>query len=202
VPGLTATPFRKDGHHPIVLMQSGRIRDISVSVREQAAVPSDRDHRHRRIEEALGAFEAKVSVPAPALSQLRSPEKRQRALQRHHLEQITGADLTKLPGLVPPQLAPIEHDGLGGSEKRLGGPCPLGRPQVHRNRDSRGSERRSSCPARVTSSSASIPARTSSRPRSIIRSQASSSFSFQWRLLRDFGMLLSDRVVSRAAAHR
>jgi transposase len=38
-------------------------------------------------------------VPAPDLSQLRSTEKRQQALQRHHLEEMTGADLTKLPGL-------------------------------------------------------------------------------------------------------
>ena len=38
-------------------------------------------------------------MPAPDLSRLRSAEKRQEALQRHHLEQMTGADLTKLPGL-------------------------------------------------------------------------------------------------------
>jgi transposase len=53
----------------------------------------------RRVQEALAAFEAKVSVPAPDVSQLRSTEKRQQAVQRHHLEQMTGADLTKLPGL-------------------------------------------------------------------------------------------------------
>ena len=53
----------------------------------------------RRVQEALAAFEAKVSVAAPDVSQLRSTEKRQQAVQRHHLEQITGADLTKLPGL-------------------------------------------------------------------------------------------------------
>jgi transposase len=53
----------------------------------------------RRVEEALAAFEAKVRVPAPDLGQLRSTEKRQQALQRHHLEEMTGADLTKLPGL-------------------------------------------------------------------------------------------------------
>jgi len=40
-----------------------------------------------------------VSVPTPDLSRLRSAEKRQEALRRHHLEEITGADLTKLPGL-------------------------------------------------------------------------------------------------------
>jgi superfamily II DNA or RNA helicase len=33
--GLTATPFRKDGHHPIILMQCGGIRH-RVSAREQA----------------------------------------------------------------------------------------------------------------------------------------------------------------------
>ena len=53
----------------------------------------------QRIQESLGAFEAKVEVAAPDLSRLRSAEKRQEALRRHHLEQITGADLTKLPGL-------------------------------------------------------------------------------------------------------
>ena len=53
----------------------------------------------RRVQEALAAFETKVSVPTPDLSQLRSADKRQQALQRHRLEQMTGADLTKLPGL-------------------------------------------------------------------------------------------------------
>jgi len=40
--GLTATPFRKDGHHPIILMQCGGIR-YRVSAREQAAA---RPFRH------------------------------------------------------------------------------------------------------------------------------------------------------------
>jgi transposase len=53
----------------------------------------------RRVEEALGTFEAKVEVSAPDLCRLRSAQKRQEALRRHHLEQMTGADLTKLPGL-------------------------------------------------------------------------------------------------------
>ena len=34
--GLTATPVRKDGHHPIILMQCGPIR-YRVSAKEQAA---------------------------------------------------------------------------------------------------------------------------------------------------------------------
>jgi transposase len=53
----------------------------------------------KRVEEAMRAFEAKVQVAAPDLSRLRSAQKRQEALRRHHLEQMTGADLTKLPGL-------------------------------------------------------------------------------------------------------
>jgi len=53
----------------------------------------------RHVEEALATFEVKVSVPTPDLSRLRSVEKRQEALRRHHLEEMTGADLTKLPGL-------------------------------------------------------------------------------------------------------
>jgi hypothetical protein len=53
----------------------------------------------RRAEEAFAVFEAKVSVPAPDLSPLRSTEKRQQTLRRHHFEQMTGADLTRLPGL-------------------------------------------------------------------------------------------------------
>jgi superfamily II DNA or RNA helicase len=40
--GLTATPFRKDGHHPIILMQCGGIR-YRVNAREQAAI---RPFRH------------------------------------------------------------------------------------------------------------------------------------------------------------
>ena len=53
----------------------------------------------QHVEKALAAFEPKVRVPEPDLSRLRSAEKRQEALQRHHLEQMTGADLTNLPGL-------------------------------------------------------------------------------------------------------
>jgi hypothetical protein len=51
----------------------------------------------QQAEKALAAFE--LRVPAPDLSRLRSADKRQEAVQRHHLEQMTGADLTKLPGL-------------------------------------------------------------------------------------------------------
>jgi superfamily II DNA or RNA helicase len=40
--GLTATPFRKDGHHPIILMQCGGIR-YRVNAREQATT---RPFRH------------------------------------------------------------------------------------------------------------------------------------------------------------
>src|SRR5258705_8663914 len=36
VVGLTATPVRKDGHHPIILMQRGPIR-FNISSRNQAA---------------------------------------------------------------------------------------------------------------------------------------------------------------------
>ena len=53
----------------------------------------------RHVQEALSTFEPKTSAPAPELSRMRSAEKRQEALRRHHLEQMTGADLTKLPGL-------------------------------------------------------------------------------------------------------
>ena len=45
---------------------------------------------------ALSALEEKVNVPTPGLSQLHSTEKRQQAVQHHHLEQMTGADLTKI----------------------------------------------------------------------------------------------------------
>jgi len=53
----------------------------------------------RHVQEALSTFEPKTSAPAPELSRMRSAEKRQEALRRHHLEQMTGADLTNLPGL-------------------------------------------------------------------------------------------------------
>ena len=53
----------------------------------------------QHVEKALAAFEAKVTVPAPDLSRLRSAQKRREAVQRHHLEEMTGAELTKLPGL-------------------------------------------------------------------------------------------------------
>jgi superfamily II DNA or RNA helicase len=39
VVGLTATPIRKDGHHPIILMQCGGIR-YRVNAREQATTPA------------------------------------------------------------------------------------------------------------------------------------------------------------------
>jgi transposase len=53
----------------------------------------------RHVQEALSAFEPKAKAPTPDVSRMRSTEKRLEALRRHHLEQMTGADLTKLPGL-------------------------------------------------------------------------------------------------------
>src|SRR4029434_288884 len=54
---------------------------------------------NKHAEKDVVAFEAKVRVSAPDLSRLRSAQKRQEALQRHQLEEMAGADLTKLPGL-------------------------------------------------------------------------------------------------------
>lgn len=53
----------------------------------------------RHIQDALSAFEPKAKAPAPDVNRIRSAEKRQEAFRRHHLEEMTGADLTKLPGL-------------------------------------------------------------------------------------------------------
>ena len=53
----------------------------------------------QQVKKALAGFEPKVRVPAPDLSRLRSAERREEAIQRHNLEEMTGADLTKLPGL-------------------------------------------------------------------------------------------------------
>ena len=53
----------------------------------------------RHVQDALSAFELKAKAPAPDVSRIRSAEKRLEALRRHHLEEMTGADLTKLPGL-------------------------------------------------------------------------------------------------------
>jgi len=53
----------------------------------------------RHVQDALSAFELKGKAPAPDVSRMRCAEKRLEALRRHHLEEMTGADLTKLPGL-------------------------------------------------------------------------------------------------------
>jgi transposase len=53
----------------------------------------------RHVQDALSAFELKAKAPAPDVSRMRSAERRLEALRRHHLEEMTGADLTKLPGL-------------------------------------------------------------------------------------------------------
>jgi transposase len=53
----------------------------------------------RHIQDALSAFEPKAKAPAPDVNRIRSAEKRQEAFRRHHREEMTGADLTKLPGL-------------------------------------------------------------------------------------------------------
>jgi transposase len=52
-----------------------------------------------QVQRALAGFEKKAPAPAPDLSSLRTAENRQAALRRHHLQEISGADLTKLPGL-------------------------------------------------------------------------------------------------------
>jgi transposase len=55
----------------------------------------------QHVEKALAAFEPKVRVAAPDLSRLRSAQKRQEALQRHHLEQMVlseiGLDMSRWP---------------------------------------------------------------------------------------------------------
>lgn len=53
----------------------------------------------KRIEECFKKFDTKVEVPAPRIDHLRSPERRLEETQRHRLEQISGIDLTALPGL-------------------------------------------------------------------------------------------------------
>jgi hypothetical protein len=45
--GLTATPIRKDGHHPIILMQCGQIRH-RVSSKSQIAISQMQHHVHPR----------------------------------------------------------------------------------------------------------------------------------------------------------
>jgi hypothetical protein len=68
----------------------------------------------QRVEKALAGFEGKVRVPTPDLSQLRSAQKRQQAVQRHRLEEMTGVDLTELPGLDLPAVgADPLRDGFG-----------------------------------------------------------------------------------------
>lgn len=53
----------------------------------------------QRIEDCFKKFEAKVEVPAPKVDHLRSPQRRLEEMRRHRLEQISGIDLTALPGL-------------------------------------------------------------------------------------------------------
>ena len=63
--GLTATPFRKDGHHPIIFMQCGPIR-FCVDARAQAAA---RPFKHLVIPR-LTNFRAAVELARPDITQL------------------------------------------------------------------------------------------------------------------------------------
>jgi len=62
VVGLTATPVRKDGHHPIIMMQCGPIR-FRVDAKEQAATrPFDHVVITRKTEFHLPAESAELSI--------------------------------------------------------------------------------------------------------------------------------------------
>ncbi len=63
--GLTATPFRKDGHHPIIFMQCGPIR-FCVDAREQAAT---RPFKHLVVPR-LTNFRTAVEFTTPDITQL------------------------------------------------------------------------------------------------------------------------------------
>lgn len=53
----------------------------------------------QQIRKCFEGFEAKVELPAPDLSKIRSAEKRLEEVHRHHLQIVTGSDLTLIPGL-------------------------------------------------------------------------------------------------------
>ena len=65
VAGLTATPIRKDGHHPIITMQCGPIRH-RVSAKEQAAM---RPFEHKVISRMTN-LNAPEGVPEPGIQDL------------------------------------------------------------------------------------------------------------------------------------
>lgn len=78
VVGLTATPVRKDGHHPIVIMQCGPIRH-RVGAKEQAA---SRPFEH-------------VVIPRPTQLNL-SPQTEAAGIQRIYAELANDSDRTDL----------------------------------------------------------------------------------------------------------
>jgi superfamily II DNA or RNA helicase len=63
--GLTATPFRKDGHHPIILMQCGGIR-YRVNAREQAGA---RPFRHLVLPRPT-AFRLPIQAEKPPIHEI------------------------------------------------------------------------------------------------------------------------------------
>jgi superfamily II DNA or RNA helicase len=63
--GLTATPFRKDGHHPIILMQCGGIR-YRVNARQQAAA---RPFRHLVLPRPTN-FRFSINVDRPPIHEV------------------------------------------------------------------------------------------------------------------------------------
>jgi superfamily II DNA or RNA helicase len=63
--GLTATPFRKDGHHPIILMQCGEIR-YRTNARQQA---SARPFRHLVLPRPT-AFQQRPECEKPAIHEI------------------------------------------------------------------------------------------------------------------------------------
>ena len=66
--GLTATPYRKDGHHPIILMQCGGIR-YCMNAREQAAA---RPFRHLVLPRST-TFRLPMQVAKPPIHEIYDP---------------------------------------------------------------------------------------------------------------------------------
>ncbi len=60
--GLTATPFRKDGHHPIIMMQCGPIRYRATAKKEVQESPYEHVVNPRHTDFRLAVEEKDVSI--------------------------------------------------------------------------------------------------------------------------------------------
>jgi superfamily II DNA or RNA helicase len=103
--GLTATPFRKDGHHPIIMMQCGPIRYRATAKKEVQESPYEHVVNPRHTDFHLAAEEKDVSIQE-IYSQLTRDENRNDMIFN---DLLTSLEMKRSPLLLTERTEHVEY---------------------------------------------------------------------------------------------